>query len=551
MPFHPRVEQLEDRWVPTTVTNLNDSGMGSLRQAIIDTLSGGIVDFEADLRGTITLTTAELAITKDLTIAGPGADVITVSGNRASRVFNIGAAFTVDISGMTIANGRVTNANGGGILNSGMLTVTNSTLSGNSAEGGGGLIGGGGIFNWGTLTVTSSTLSGNSADAGDGLIAGGGILNLGTLTVTSSTLSGNSGSGGGIANGGTLTVTNSTLTGNSASGGQFEGGGIWNTGTVTVTNSTLSRNSAPFFGGGILNNGTLTVTGSTLSGNFGGIGGGIANFNGTLTVINSTLSGNFSPSGGGGMANSNGTLTVTSSTLSGNSSSGGAGGISISGGVTHSRNTIIAGNTSPTAPDLEGNLGSQGHNLIGNAQGGSGFDDTDLLNVDPLLGPLQDNGGPTFTMALLPGSPAIDAGDNTDAPDWDQRGPGFPRIVGIIDPDNPVIDIGAFEVQQEGGSGPGRSVPTSGEPFRLDVATFLSTAISPSQSLFSTTTTHADALTKRALPASEVAILDRLFASLQKGDGRLALSQPLHHARAEANPWALDAPQRIAPSDWP
>jgi hypothetical protein len=278
---------LEGRCLPSTVTNLDDAGAGSLRQAIADTKAGGTVDFDEGLAGTILLRTGQLAITKDLTIVGPGADVITVSGNHASRVFNIGATFTVDISGLTIADG-------------------------------GGVAEGGGIFNAGTLTVTSSTLSGNSASD-----IGGGILN--------------------------------------------------NFGTLTVTNSTLSGNSASLSGGGI----------------------------------------------------------------------------STPGRITHSRNTIIAGNTAANGPDVFGNLGSLGHNLIGNTQGGSGFDDTDLLNVNPLLGPLQDNGGPTQTMALLPGSPAIDAGDNTDAPDWDQRGPGFPRIVGIIDPDNPIIDIGAYEVQAD------------------------------------------------------------------------------------------------------
>jgi hypothetical protein len=90
---------------------------------------------------------------------------------------------------------------------------------------------------------------------------------------------------------------------------------------------------------------------------------------------------------------------------------------------------------------VSGPLDSQGHNLFGDTSGGSGFHPTDLLNVDPLLGPLQDNGGPTWTHALLAGSPALDAGDNTDAPDFDQRGEGFARVV------NGTIDIGAFELQ--------------------------------------------------------------------------------------------------------
>jgi hypothetical protein len=453
--------------LPSTVTNLNDAGSGSLRDAIAITPSDGTVDFQAGLSGTIILTTGELAITKDLAIAGPGADLITVSGNHLSRVFDIiGAAFTVDISGMTIANGRVAfdSARGGGILNLGTLTVTNSTLSGNSASGFDASQGGG-IFNGGTLTVTNSTLSDNLATYDvpgfpvPGL--GGGIFNTGTLTVTNSTVSGNRADlGGGIFNTGTLTVTNSTVSGNWAN----LGGGIYTgtPGTLTVTNSTLSGNSAfgddGAVGGGISNEGgTLTVSNSTISGNFAsaahglGCGGGIFNREGgTVTVTNSTLSGNFAQGGigtgtlseGGGIYNiEGGTLTVTNSTLSRNrSSNGGGGGISNEGGLTHSRNTIIAGNTAlDGAPDLLGNLGSQGHNLIGNSQGGTGFDPSDLLNINPLLGPLQNNGGPTQTMALLPGSPAIDAGNNVYASMWDQRGPGFPRII------HGTIDIGAFE----------------------------------------------------------------------------------------------------------
>jgi hypothetical protein len=99
------------------------------------------------------------------------------------------------------------------------------------------------------------------------------------------------------------------------------------------------------------------------------------------------------------------------------------------------------------------------------------LDPSDLLNVDPMLGPLQDNGGPTWTMALLPGSPAIDVGDNTDAPDWDQRGEGFPRIV------NGVIDIGAFEVQPAGGASRPEAPAISGDRFRLADAALLASVI--------------------------------------------------------------------------
>src|SRR5260370_5722643 len=135
--YRPRIEALETRCLPSTVTNLLDAGPGSLRQAILDTPAGGTVDFQADLTGTITLTSGELTINRSLTIDGPGAAVITVSGNHASRVFTIGGS-TVYISGLTVADGTVTNGSGGGILNAGTLTLTDSILSGNS---------GGGIFN--------------------------------------------------------------------------------------------------------------------------------------------------------------------------------------------------------------------------------------------------------------------------------------------------------------------------------------------------------------------------------------------------------------------
>jgi hypothetical protein len=326
------LETLEGRCLPSTVTNLSDHDPGSLRDAIATTPAGGTVDFQAGLSGTITLTTGELAVNKDLTIAGPGADVVTVSGNHASRVFDIGATFTVDIAGLTIADGSLTNAGyGGGIYNQGALSVTDCTLSGNSAP-----YSGGGIGNVGTLTVTDCTLSGNSAPY----------------------------SGGGIGNIGTLTVTDCTLSGNSAG---FDGG-VYNVGTLTVTDCTLSGNSAGYSGGGIANYGTTAT----------------------------------------------------------------------------SKNTILAGNTAPSSPDMSGLLNSQGHNLIGDGTGGSGYDPTDLVGmsdnpINPKLGPLQDNGGPTPTMAPLPSSPAIDAGDPTDVPPTDQR--GLPRVL------DGTIDIGAVELR--------------------------------------------------------------------------------------------------------
>ena len=460
----PRLEVLEGRCLLSTVTNLNDTGDGSLRQAILDTPSGGTVDFQPGLTGTIILTSGDLAILKDLTIVGPGPDLLTVSGNHASRVFNIAVTFNVNVSGLMITNGQAgQRQNGGGINNAGTLTITDSIVTGNySASLGGGIqnagtltvtycrvIGntasgpGGGINNNGQLTITGSVLNNNGA------FEGGGVGNSisGTTTITDSTISDNSaGFGGGIENhGGTVNVIRSILTRNSTPGGNA--GGINNFGgsILAITDSTISGNSSAGAGGGILSGGQLTVTRCSFRNNSAGSGGGgIANW-GVLAVTDSTFNGN-SASFGGGIERYDGLMTVTFSTLSGNHA-GGA--ISTGGGIDGqitARNNIIAGNTASHSPDVNGTLNSEGHNLIGDGTGGSGFVATDVVGtssnpINPELGPLQDNGGPTQTMALLPDSPALAAGDTNDAPDWDQRGPGYARIV------DGMIDIGAFEVQ--------------------------------------------------------------------------------------------------------
>jgi hypothetical protein len=139
-------------------------------------------------------------------------------------------------------------------------------------------------------------------------------------------------------------------------------------------------------------------------------------------------------------------------------------------------------------------------------------------------------GGATQTLALLAGSPAIDAGDNADAPDFDQRGDGFPRIV------NNVIDIGAFEVQNAGG-GPGRSAP---KPFLVTAGAVLPPALLPTRPVPAAPIAQS-ALAHATLCRPEIAAADWLFAPLAKGDAWLTLSQPLPHHRAEAESWALEA----------
>jgi hypothetical protein len=348
-----------------------------------------------------------------------GGSGVTVDAAGLSRVFLVDSGVQATLANLTITHGNATGAfpdgNGGGIYNSGTLTVTNSTLRANSAR-----VLGGGIEDLGPLTVTNSTLSSNSASIG---IGGGINIDSGTVTVTNSTISSNfaAGDGGGIENGGTLTVTNSTLSANSTSSGGGFGGGIDNSGTVTVSNSTLSANS----GGGIsVRFGTVTVTNSTLSANStSGTGGGILN-EGTLTVSNSTISFN-SAASGGGIGNLLNSVSL--------------------------QNTIVAGNSSSTnnGPDISGTLQStSSNNLVGigdsNLSGISNGPNGNLIGssvspIDARLGPLADNGGPTLTEALLPDSPARGAGSLSFATATDQR--GLPRTVGGE------IDVGAFQTQ--------------------------------------------------------------------------------------------------------
>ena len=263
---------LETQATTLTVTSTLDSGTGSLREAITNAAAGDTITFDANVK-TITLSTG-LVIDKDLTIAGPEGSSVTISRNNTRSFFSVLSmtSGTIELRNLTITGGSADY--GGGIYNTGTLTVTNSTISDNGADYGGG------IYNTGTLTVTvtNSTVSGNSA------YRGGGIYNYGetyykeaTLTVTNSTVSGNNASG------------NSTSTINGTPDG---GGGIYNeAATLTVTNSTVSGNGSTYYGGGIVSvTGTLTVTNSTVSGNGADYGGGIfSGYDAALTVTNSIV----------------------------------------------------------------------------------------------------------------------------------------------------------------------------------------------------------------------------------------------------------------------
>ncbi|WNZ24969.1 DUF4347 domain-containing protein [Leptolyngbya sp. NK1-12] len=412
-----------------TVTTLSDvvnpsDGVISLREAVnaANTL-GGSNNIFFGVNGTFTLTGGELGISSNLSIFGNGASFTTISGNNASRVFNVSNS-NVLLSGLTIANGRAGGGEGGGIRNSGNLTVQFCTISGNSAGGGGG------IFNGGSLTVNSSTFSNNLATGG------GGIDNVGNLTVNSSTFSGNSGVkfGGGIFNGGSLTVNSSTLSGNSAG----FGGGITNVGNLTVNSSTFSNNSAGAGGGGIYNFGVLNAVGTLFNNNGATIvGGGLYTTNeavvdfctftnnqaddegggifaeGVLNLGNSYFQGNRATNSGGGLYLTGSDAKVSLSTfLSNSASNGGAIGLGVSSGTstllvtdsvlrfnsaTTSGGGIFAGvgdqvtirrsqvrqNSAPSGVDLFGAYISGGFNLIGKGGGFTGI--VNGVNGDVIL----------------------------------------------------------------------------------------------------------------------------------------------------------------------
>ncbi len=347
---------------PLIVTNTNDSGAGSLRQTIADASSGSTITFDPSLSGATIRLASELTLSKNVNIDGSAlASKITLSGDT----------------------------DGNGVGNVGVIYITFDVIVGLNS-----------------LIITKGYTT-----------SGGGIRNYGPL----------------------LTITNSIITGNSSI---YEGGGIFLSGPggqeTIIKNSTISGNKSETGGGGIFSyNGTLTITNSTISGNSaigdevnegGGSGGGIFNQNNSLIIINSTISGNNAENNGGAIFNfQDGTANVYNSSIVYNGANGDAdadglaGGVYVmSGGVFNQRNTILAGNSVSGAPvydDCHGTVNSYGQNLIGAlglttsgscTKNGSWTQLNDLN----LLGILQNNGGPTKTVALLAGSNAIDTADS-------------------------------------------------------------------------------------------------------------------------------------------
>ena len=370
----PMLEVMEDRITPSnfTVTDLTDdpSDTGSIRYAINNLAAGSNTIIFSTPSGTIDLTNGTLTIDQDVTITGPGSTSLAISGGGTTQVFNIAAGVTASISGLTIENGQA--ASGGGINNSGTLTLSDDAFNSNACTGFGGAVSNGTFgataTNLGaTLTANNCTFTGNSAGS-----TAGGLFNFGTLALSNSTFTSNTAQWGpAVGNAGQCpgynfngvglaTVTGCTMTQNSNTALNSGGGGVDNLdGTLTLSNSTISNNTT-YTGGGVNNNGgTLTLINDTITNNTATMnGGGISTLNyfgataiTTTTVTNCTITGNSATGYGGGIYSSDGSFYVSGSTISGNSGASFGGGIYNTATMTLSSSNV-AGNTSMDGADI-------------------------------------------------------------------------------------------------------------------------------------------------------------------------------------------------------
>ena len=426
-----------------------------------------------------------LTVSDSVFTANTGGNGGAISNDRTMSVF--GCTFRDN----TATSGSATALGGGAIYSntsSGTVSISDSTFTGNDETGGSG--GGGAIRNRsGTMNISNSTFTGNTAVDGGGAVDNSGIMTVTGCTISGNTTSGTSRGGGGIENEHHLALIRSIVTGNSA---PRHGGGIYHGGTqagdfLGIVDSTISNNIANTgrnptgYGGGIYVEGNpgLTITGSTIRGNrvlltltptenSRADGGGIWS-QGQVLMDNCTISGNFADYNFGGVRvpHNFSDSTITNSTIVNNTASATGGGLGKDNCQLACRdlaigNTIVANNTatSGTEPDLRNRTGthatpitSLGYNLIG-ALGETVFftrAPSDITGVNPNLSALQHNGGPTATHALLPGSPAIDKGKRLSDVTTDQRGVVRPT-------DDPAIanaeggdgsDIGAYEIGEQ------------------------------------------------------------------------------------------------------
>jgi hypothetical protein len=322
---------------------------------------GGTVTFGCS--GTITLT-SEITIATDTTIDGSG-QTITISGNNAVRVFQVADGAALALQDIAVINGNAFTGEGGGLRNAGTVEIVNSKFFNNHAAAGGA------ILNSGTMTITNSLVSENGTEGSYYTSNGGGIGN----------------------HIGRLTVINSLIADNAA---EAYGGGIYNApgATTEIKASTISTNHARSQnGGGIANYGTLSLTNATVSGNEGMGIGNILNNGGDLVISESTITLGSSTIGGNGIWNDSGTVSLA--------------------------DTIVAQNY---GGNCVGPLSDGGSNIDSGTSCSFGPGNGSLSNTDPLLRPIEDNGGPIPTHALSAGSPAIDKADPAHCPTLDQRG---------------------------------------------------------------------------------------------------------------------------------
>jgi predicted outer membrane repeat protein len=372
-----------------TVTSLADDGSaGTLRWAVNQAnAAAGVDTINFSVSGTIILGSVLEIISDDLVIDGSGQSV-TISGNHAVRILYIGTGVSVTLANLSIINAQMAMGGGGAIVNLGTLTINNSYFSGNSANTGGGISTGSG-----TLTITNSIFSTNTADTY------GGAIDI---------------TGGSVSISGSSFLTNSATDTTAGGGGAIHGRNA----LLTITDSTFSGNTAGVVGGAVYVSA------------YGGFS--------SLTLANSTLAGN-SAVNGGAIYNSAGTVTITNTTFSGNTATGHGGALYDDAGTLAMGNTILA--NSVTAEDCYRSVPDNyfnSHNLVESHINCA----TPALTSDPMLAVLGSNGGPTQTMALMPGSPALNAGNNSSCASYpvnnkDQRG--------VTRPFGAACDIGSFE----------------------------------------------------------------------------------------------------------
>lgn len=447
-----------------TVTRTDDPAPGectpsdcSLREAILAvnggvtssiSLPNGVYVIEQEGAGENDGVTGDFDITKPVIINGANSTDTIINAQEKERIFDIFPDAETTITNVTIANGlTASGGDGGGIRAQSDITLAQVNVMNNTANAdfGGGLVVTGGL----EAHLTNVSFTGNTSNLG-----GGGISTYVNtiLTVEYGSFRDNtSGNGGAIRAVGSAALRNLVITDNTAT---FAGGGLdigYGIGpTVLLEDSEVSGNHANNRGGGVAIGGNATIQRTLISDNTAGErGGGIFNQGTALTVINTTVSGNSANGNGGGISNgelgagefSGVHMTISNNTADADGENGGDGGgvFNAGAGNFEIKSTILAGNHDATSdPDCFGEVRLDDRNIVGVASDGCdllGVGAGDLLDTDPLIGPLVDNGGPTRTHGLLVGSPAVDHG--TESPPTDQR--GFPRPFGED------ADLGAYE----------------------------------------------------------------------------------------------------------